>query len=533
MPSTISRLKSTDSLGQWADKVNLLIGSVENFLSSGGAFTSSNPTTSDQLVYDTGWKNKTLIGEVVIDTSYSNATQFKYKVDPTFVSNRTPITSVDSASDYLLIWDATDSTLKKVKPQYIGGTPGGSAGQVQYNLGGSTFIGATGFTFDGTRLSTPTLSVDTNTIYVDEVNNKVGFGNSNPGHTIDVTGSINASLNYRIGGAIVLSSSSLGTGITSSSLTSLGTISALNAGTGSFSGAVTALSLTTSNAVNAASAAISGNTTVGGTLATTGAATFSNNVDVTGTLGATGAVTFKSTLTTSGAVSIGSTLTSTGAATLNSTLNVASTTGIGGNVGIGGTLGATGAVTFGSTFTVNGSATMTNIGASGVVGFRHVFTNGGLNVGATGALAGEVRASNGAWIDGRGVQITKSLTVGATGPSSTTGEIRATNDIIAYYSSDAKFKDNVQAIPNALDKVKQIRGVTFDWNDAYIKDHGGEDGYFIRKRDVGVIAQELQKVLPELVVERSEGYLAVKYDRIVALLIEAVKELSDKLEERK
>ena len=477
-------------------------------------------------MYDSGWKNKTIIGEVVIDTSYSNATQFKYKVDPTVISNRTAITSVDSSNDYLLIWDATDSALKKVKPQYIGGTPGGSADQVQFNLGGTTFMGATGFTFDGTRLNVPTLSVDTNTIYVDEVNNRVGIGNSSPSYPLHVTGNINTSTSYLIAGTAVLTSSSLGSGITSSSLTSLGTISALNAGTGTFSGAISGLSLTVSNAVSAASSAISGNSTVGGNLTVTGtlgvtaaarfsstfntgnsAAGFGGNVGVGGTLGASGAVTFYSTFNTGnsaagfgGNVGVGGTLGATGAVTFGSTLNVASTTGFGGNVGVGGTLGATGAVTFGSTLNVTGTSTLTNIGATGVIAFRHVFTNGGLNVGATGA----------------GV-----------------GEIRATGDITAYYSSDAKFKDNVVEIPNALEKIKSIRGVTFDWNEEYIKSHGGEDGYFVRKRDVGVIAQEIQKVLPELVVERSEGYLAVKYDRIVALLIQAVKELSDKLEEGK
>ena len=80
-------------------------------------------------------------------------------------------------------------------------------------------------------------------------------------------------------------------------------------------------------------------------------------------------------------------------------------------------------------------------------------------------------------------------------------------------------------IPGAIDKVSRITGVTYDWTDEYIKNHGGEDGYFIRKRDVGLIAQEIEKILPEIVVERADGYKAIKYERVVALLVEAIKEL--------
>ena len=128
-------------------------------------------------------------------------------------------------------------------------------------------------------------------------------------------------------------------------------------------------------------------------------------------------------------------------------------------------------------------------------------------------------------------QIT-SLGVG-TAASGTSGEIRATDNITAYYSSDARLKTNVVEISNALEKVNQIRGVEFDWTDEFIEKSGGEDGYFTRKHDVGVIAQEIEKVLPEVVAERDNGIKAVKYDRIVALLIEAVKDLSKQVKELK
>jgi hypothetical protein len=117
-----------------------------------------------------------------------------------------------------------------------------------------------------------------------------------------------------------------------------------------------------------------------------------------------------------------------------------------------------------------------------------------------------------------------SLGVG-TAASGTTGEIRATNEITAYYTSDIRLKENITLITSSLDKVDQLRGVEFDWKDEVIANRGGEDGYFVRKHDVGVIAQEVNAVLPEVVATREDGYMAVKYEKLVPLLIEAIKEL--------
>ena len=114
--------------------------------------------------------------------------------------------------------------------------------------------------------------------------------------------------------------------------------------------------------------------------------------------------------------------------------------------------------------------------------------------------------------------------------SGTTGEIRATDDITAFYSSDMALKENIVNIPNPLEAIKKLNGVTFDWRKSYIDERGGEDGYFVRKKDVGVIAQEVEKVLPEAVAQRANGIKAVKYDRLTCLLIEAVKELQEKVD---
>ena len=123
------------------------------------------------------------------------------------------------------------------------------------------------------------------------------------------------------------------------------------------------------------------------------------------------------------------------------------------------------------------------------------------------------------------------LAVGTNSPGfGLNGDIRAKNNVTAYFSSDRRLKENIKVIENPLDKVTSISGVTFDWTKEFIEKNGGEDGYFMRKADVGVIAQEIVEVMPHVVAERTDGYLAVKYERLVPLLIEAIKSLSDKVE---
>jgi hypothetical protein len=118
----------------------------------------------------------------------------------------------------------------------------------------------------------------------------------------------------------------------------------------------------------------------------------------------------------------------------------------------------------------------------------------------------------------------------ATAASGTSGEIRATNNVTAFYSSDRKFKENIKPIEDALNKVTAIGGKTFDWTDAYIAEHGGEDGYFVNKSDFGVIAQDVQTVFPQAVRTRDDGSLAVDYEKLSALAFAAISELKSRVE---
>ena len=104
-----------------------------------------------------------------------------------------------------------------------------------------------------------------------------------------------------------------------------------------------------------------------------------------------------------------------------------------------------------------------------------------------------------------------------------TGSLYVTGDVVAYSTSDERLKDNIQLISNPIQKVQQLRGVEFDWNDKSMFKAG--------KHDYGVIAQDVEKVLPELVKETNTGYLGVDYDKIIGLLIEVVKEQEKRIKD--
>ena len=103
------------------------------------------------------------------------------------------------------------------------------------------------------------------------------------------------------------------------------------------------------------------------------------------------------------------------------------------------------------------------------------------------------------------------------------GKALFNNDVVAFSSSDKRFKDNITPINNPIEKIKKIGGYEFDWNEK-----SSYEGH-----DVGVIAQEIEKVLPEIVTTRNNGYKAVKYDKIVALLIEGIKDQQLQIDELK
>jgi len=137
--------------------------------------------------------------------------------------------------------------------------------------------------------------------------------------------------------------------------------------------------------------------------------------------------------------------------------------------------------------------------------------------GSTGNFSGIVNISN--------TTASTNKTSGAlvvTGGAGIGGALNVGGDITAYASSDKRLKDNITPIPNALAKVISISGNTFNWNSASSKEGKG---------DTGVIAQEIEALdLPGVTTIRDDGTHAVAYEKLVPLLIEAIKELSTKVD---
>ena len=137
------------------------------------------------------------------------------------------------------------------------------------------------------------------------------------------------------------------------------------------------------------------------------------------------------------------------------------------------------------------------------------------------------------------------LEADSSGGIKVTGQLSATGDVVAY-SSDERLKENIKPIENAVDKIKQLKGVTFDWNEKS-EELGFEPS--TKTNDVGVIAQDVEAVFPQLVhlapfdigsdedgnatSKSGEDYKTVNYARLTAVLIEAVKEQQQQIDELK
>ena len=215
------------------------------------------------------------------------------------------------------------------------------------------------------------------------------------------------------------------------------------------------------------------------------------------------------------------------------------------SLGVNGTTGFVGATTFsGGTVTFNPTASgptiLGNVGNVKISGGSSTYilqTDGSSNltwipnpIGTSGSAgyigvytgASAIAANSSVRFDGSNVNITGGLT--------------ATQDIVAFYS-DARLKTDIVTIPSALDKVNNIRGVTYKPNELAFSLGIGDNN-----EHIGVIAQEVQAVAPQVIKaapfdiaedgssKSGENYLTVQYDKLVPLLIEAIKELSAEVE---
>ena len=137
------------------------------------------------------------------------------------------------------------------------------------------------------------------------------------------------------------------------------------------------------------------------------------------------------------------------------------------------------------------------------------------------------QSGQGPTISGFAVCLRTGSTPAQTAKLNSSGTFTVLGDIVAYGSpSDIRLKENIKPIKSALDKVSKLQGVTFDWKEK------SEDILDI-KEDIGFIAQDVQKVLPELVRENDNGMLSMRHQGITPILLEAIKELKAEIEELK
>jgi hypothetical protein len=109
----------------------------------------------------------------------------------------------------------------------------------------------------------------------------------------------------------------------------------------------------------------------------------------------------------------------------------------------------------------------------------------------------------------------------------TQGSVIAQGNIIGYCSaSDIRLKQNIRPISDALDKIRTLQGVLYDWTDEFMETVPDN----ISRHDTGLIAQDVQQVLPEVVFVKDNGYLGIKYDKVVGLIVQAINELAEKVD---
>jgi hypothetical protein len=118
-------------------------------------------------------------------------------------------------------------------------------------------------------------------------------------------------------------------------------------------------------------------------------------------------------------------------------------------------------------------------------------------------------------------------TVVAKGNINTCASIVAKGNITGYGCfSDIRLKENIRPISDALAKLRTLEGVLYDWTAEFMETVPPD----ISKHDTGLIAQEVQKVLPEVIFERDNGYLGIKYEKVVGLIVQAINELADRVD---
>ena len=511
-----------------ADNSNYVALKAANTIGSNVSFVLPSSDGSNGHVLKTDGSGNLSFGTAVpsgVDVTANNSTD--ETIFPVFVDGQTGEQGLETDSGFT--YNPSSGTLTATI--FVGALTGNASSATA--LANARTIG--GVSFDGTaNINLPGVNASGNQDTSGNAATATALATARTIHGVSFDGSANIDLSEVIQdtvGAMVSSNTESGisvsyedgdgtldfsvSGITSSMITD-GTIATADIADDAITNAKIA-----DNAVTADQISVSGNGTSGQALTSDGDGTFSFTT-ITGNA-------YDLTLTGSSTPSINLAQTAGGSDTDSITLNAG--TGI--------------------SFSTSGSAiTVTNSSVSAIT------SDGSSPSLASGISASEIRSLIGAGTSSNSGTVTSvatgnglsggtitssgTLTMGSsysgdfdfTGTLSA-GEVRSDGEITAFYSSDIALKENINPIENALSKVMSLGGYNYDWKDSYVKDRGGIDGYFDRKSDDGVLAHEIEKVVPEAHAVRKDGTGAVRYEKIVPLLIEAIKDLNKEIKELK
>jgi hypothetical protein len=297
-----------------------------------------------------------------------------------------------------------------------------------------------------------------------------------------------------------LTGATLASGVTASSLTSVGTLGSLTV-TNTITGSVSGNAGTVTNGVYTVGAqTIQGIKTFESTIIGSisgSAARVSNGVYTNENATLAGLYTFSQTIT----------------GTITNATNAVSATS------------ATSATTAATASALNSANdySLRNLTASGTGSFTGTLTSSStISAGGNISASGSLSAGNGLSVTGA---ITATGSISAGSGLTVTGAITATGDITAYFS-DERLKTKLGGIENALEKVQQLSGFYYEANEI------AQSLGYEAKREVGVSAQEVEKVMPEIIhpAPIDAKYLTIQYERLVPLLIEAIKELKSEVD---
>ena len=219
------------------------------------------------------------------------------------------------------------------------------------------------------------------------------------------------------------------------------------------------------------------------------------------------------------------------------TSNAGTVTSVSGTGTVSG-LTLSGTVTTSGSLTLGGTLALTSLQVTQALGFTpyNASNPSGYNTGTVTVVA----ASSGIGLTISGSPITTtgtiaigstsdnvqigSLGVGRTAPGAGfQGYIYASGDIVGFSTSDIRLKKDVSVLENALESLSKLRGVSYVWDPQSFNIHG------FTGKDYGVVAQDVEKVFPEMIQHRDTGYMAVRYEKLIGVLVAAVNELSEKV----